>query len=199
MNLLETLQTFGVLYGSRALGVDTDKSDYDYAILLEHIRPVYSLEDIDSPRRYFKYLPEDGAYGILYKVPLPNNEVTDILILNDEDDLQVVRDAISDLQRVPTYLLQDKATRVTLYQTALKEYGWSDNTFIEPRRPRLVDLNINSPFDEAHDTNAATMQTRLRNSLIRAVEFQDTLRISNHWAYPPTIGTQFGIMPVQAT
>lgn len=132
--LKELLETKGVLFGSRALGVHQDTSDYDYAILEKDVlenQTLFRGLRLGDPERYLQNSPETPV-AIFFKAKINETESSDILVLTDEDDLQVVSDAVSDLQQVPTYMLTEKNNRIRLYQQALRHYGW--NT----RRPGLI-------------------------------------------------------------
>jgi len=127
------LETYGVEFGSRALDVHQEHSDYDYAVLSEH------LEDFCfshcNAENYFKVLPEND-YEVALKIPFKDSSV-DIIILDKAEDLEVVSKAINDLKSIPKYLLQDKLFRIDAYEKALIFYGWvdKDNTFENEDEP----------------------------------------------------------------
>lgn len=116
---LETVISKSVQFGSRPLGVHTNESDFDFAILKEDL-PDFDYKLVD-PRRYFNVLPINSKLILGYKV---NGKRMDILVLDLQTDLDVVRTVINDLINVPKYLLAQKHIRLDLYEKALLHYGW---------------------------------------------------------------------------
>ena len=122
------------MYGSKALHVDSQTSDYDIAYSKESsyiLRLLMStgLTPTD-PSEYFKVGPESGYCAFFSKVPLigsveePFARYADILVLHTDEDLDCIRSSINDLQSIPSYLLENKRTRIDLYQKALVHRGW---------------------------------------------------------------------------
>jgi len=129
MTIYDLLKDKGIMYGSRALGVHTEESDYDFAILHTDVlenKELFMDCRFGDPLKYFQTVPET-PFAMIYKTKLEVEKEmfrADILVLTDEDDLQVIVDAVSDVCDVPMYMLKDKDLRVRLYQLALENYGW---------------------------------------------------------------------------
>jgi len=117
---LETVISKSVQFGSRPLGVHSDKSDFDFAILES------DLPDFDyvlvNPKKYFNVLPEHSRLILGYKV---NNKKMDILVLKHQKDLDIIKTVMSELCNVPKYLLAQKPIRLDLYEKSLLHYGWT--------------------------------------------------------------------------
>lgn len=140
---LETIISKSVQFGSRPLGVNSENSDFDFAILEKDLPEFdYVLED---PKKYFNVLPEHSKLIINYEV---NNKKMDILVLTHQKDLDVVKNTIEDLKKVPKYLLRIKYIRVDLYEKALLHYGWKpadnipDNIKLENKHRYPVEIYI---------------------------------------------------------
>ena len=135
MELLDLLKEKGVLYGSRALNVHTEESDYDFAILHTDVlvhKELFMDAKFSDPLNHFQIVPEAPSQ-MMYKVKLYEdkdgfNNRADILVLSDEDDLQVVADAVSDVKDIPLYMLKVKKLRIQAYQLAQKNYGWQSDS-----------------------------------------------------------------------
>ena len=70
-------------------------------------------------KKYFKVFPLGNAYLI-------RKPYLDILVFENSKDLNVLSDAVHDLERVPDYILKDKSIRCLLYENSLKHYGFVD-------------------------------------------------------------------------
>lgn len=108
----------GILIGSRALGVDTENSDWDVAILAKNFPIInrINLATVDM-ENYVSALP-------LRNSSLYRGKGIDILVYDDEEDFHVVKLAINDIEMVPSYLLKNKDARVSMYTKALLHYGF---------------------------------------------------------------------------
>lgn len=123
------------MYGSRALQVNHANSDYDIAFSSESSNIVSRLMAAEvkstDPTNYFKVGPEGGYCAFFHKVPLVIDRVSpykkiyaDILVVHTDEDLDCISSSINDLRSIPSYLLEDKGTRIDLYQKALVHRGW---------------------------------------------------------------------------
>ena len=123
------------MYGSRALQVNHANSDYDIAFSSESSNIVSRLmaAGIESadPTDYFKVGPEGGYRAFFPKVLLAVDRVNpyekmyaDILVVPTDEDLDCISSSINDLRVIPSYLLENKGTRIDLYQKALVHRGW---------------------------------------------------------------------------
>ena len=124
------------MYGSRALQVNHANSDYDIAFSSESSSIVSRLMAAGAqntdPTNYFKVGPEGGYCAFFPKVPIvigrdnpyEKKMDVDILVVHTDEDLDCISSAINDLRAIPSYLLENKDTRIDLYQKALVHRGW---------------------------------------------------------------------------
>lgn len=129
--LAEILEV-GIPIGSMALGVQTKNSDYDvymtansYALLFKH-SITNNINAIDS-KNYNAIKPRDGYCKIIYKFKTADNHYCDILVLEYESDLTIIKLAMNDLATIPKYLMKDKPFRIAAFQNALLHYGFIVN------------------------------------------------------------------------
>ena len=121
------LSTEGVvLYGSRALNVNKNSSDYDLAFSYESHRMVYEYlkvnnTPISSSTSYFTSVPEAG-YHTFFQYMGEDTKI-DIIFVHNDEDLDTIRSSIQDLQSIPSYMLHDKHFRVEAYNRALQHRG----------------------------------------------------------------------------
>ena len=116
-----------VLYGSRALGVDHQKSDYDIALSYESHKHIYSwLLSANIPARtnidYFTSVPEAGYHTFFQHHA--SDFKADIIFVHNDEDLDVIRSSVRDLQSIPAYMLAHKSFRIEAYNRALQHRGW---------------------------------------------------------------------------
>lgn len=108
------LELGGVLIGSRGLGVPTDLSDYDIAILRYNLPDEYASKvSLDN---YFQVLPL-GNTSLIRKYNL------DILIYHNLSDFEAIRTAMNYVRKYPKELLKDKMFRITVFEYALIHTG----------------------------------------------------------------------------
>lgn len=127
------LNAGGVIYGSRSLHVEAEYSDYDFAFSYEEHKRVFDILvdshiDVSNPTGYFQSSPEAGYKAFFqYKGldPVSNERVkVDILFVHNDEDLDVIRSSVQDLQSIPQYMLRDKKFRIDAYNKALQDRGW---------------------------------------------------------------------------
>lgn len=116
-----------VLYGSRALNVNRNSSDYDLAFSYESHRMVYEYlkvnnTPISNSTSYFTSVPEAG-YHTFFQYMGEDTKI-DIIFVHNDEDLDVIRSSIQDLQSIPSYMLHDKHFRIEAYNRALQHRGW---------------------------------------------------------------------------
>ena len=130
------LNAGGVIYGSRSLHVEAEYSDYDFAFSYEEHKRVFDILvdshiDVSNPTGYFQSSPEAGYKAFFqYKGldPVSNERVkVDILFVHNDEDLDVIRSSVQDLQSIPQYMLRDKKFRIDAYNKALQDRGWKLN------------------------------------------------------------------------
>ena len=129
------LEASGVIYGSRGLHIESPTSDYDFAFSYEeHKNLFHTLMNYDihlnSFTDYFSSAPEAGYYAFFQYEgldPMTNKKIkVDILFVHNDEDLDVIRSSIQDLQSIPQYMLRDKKFRVDAYNKALQHRGWKE-------------------------------------------------------------------------
>ena len=127
------LNAGGVIYGSRSLHVEAEYSDYDFAFSYEEHKRVFDIlvdshSELSNPTGYFQSSPEAGYKAFFqYKGldPVSNEKVkVDILFVHNDEDLDVIRSSVQDLQSIPQYMLRDKKFRIDAYNKALQDRGW---------------------------------------------------------------------------
>lgn len=127
------LNAGGLIYGSRSLHVEAEYSDYDFAFSYEEHKRVFDILvdshiDVSNPTGYFQSSPEAGYKAFFqYKGldPVSNERVkVDILFVHNDEDLDVIRSSVQDLQSIPQYILRDKKFRIDAYNKALQDRGW---------------------------------------------------------------------------
>ena len=116
-----------VLYGSRALGVDHQKSDYDIALSYESHKHIYSWLlsaniTVSSNIDYFTSVPEAGYHTFFQHHA--SDFKADIIFVHNDEDLDVIRSSVRDLQSIPAYMLAHKTFRIEAYNRALQHRGW---------------------------------------------------------------------------
>ena len=116
-----------VLYGSRALNVNRNSSDYDLAFSYESHRVIYEYlkvnnTSISSSTSYFTSVPEAG-YHTFFQYMGEDTKI-DIIFVHNDEDLDVIRSSIQDLQSIPSYMLHNKGFRIEAYNRALQHRGW---------------------------------------------------------------------------
>ena len=192
-----------VHYGSRPLGVNTQGSDYDVALSIESHKDIFNVLvnnniPINPSIDYFTSFPEGGYYSFFrYKAKDIN---LDILFLRNNEDLDVIRSSIQDLQSIPAYMLSDKKFRISVYNKALQHRVWKKTTDTHPRRAHDDQDDSISPFSgtlqEIMSAQRATYERRRAQnaqevfmrahrdarveSIVRNVE-PDTLRRNSLW------------------
>lgn len=128
------LEANGVMYGSRGLHIEDQYSDYDFAFSYEEHKSLFNaLIRLNIPKSdstsYFSSVPEAGYHTFFQckALALSGEEVkVDILFLHNDEDLDVIRSSMQDLQSIPQYMLRDKKFRVDAYNKALQHRGWKE-------------------------------------------------------------------------
>ena len=128
---IEALQFAGaVAFGSRALNVETEESDYDFAILRSNYENLIELQpDIrETPiGKHFNVVPAYGNNTLAANVRTTNGKTTglvDILILEHPKDMQTIANAVNALKLLDLDKLRKKKYRVKQYDKALLHYGF---------------------------------------------------------------------------
>ena len=115
-----------VPFGSRALGVSTKSSDYDFAILKSNYEAMYdtALENRYPLKNYFKVVPKSGNNYMAIHSTKDGTKV-DILVLEHQSDVDIVRDAIKLVKRryISSFLCA-KTARIEAYEKALLMLGF---------------------------------------------------------------------------
>lgn len=106
-----------VMIGSRGLGLDKWE-DTDIAVLDTELPARYSEYDWFDLTKYFAVIPLGNHY--LIKTAEKDGSPVDIIVFTTVQALDNVSDAMFDMHGIPKYMLNDKDTRVHLYEMALK-------------------------------------------------------------------------------
>jgi len=111
----ELLGCGGILIGSRGLGVETEDSDWDIAILREDL-PERMRNNGVPTEKYFNLLPLGNSSLIRYWR-------VDILIYDDIEDLYALVCALDHTKQVPKQFLKHKHIRIAIFEQALIDTG----------------------------------------------------------------------------
>ena len=145
------LSTEGVvLYGSRALNVNRNSSDYDLAFSYESHRLIYEYLKVNNTpmshnTSYFSSVPEAG-YHTFFQYMGEDTKI-DIIFVHNDEDLDVIRSSIQDLQSIPSYMLYDKHFRIETYNKALQHRGWKP--IAKDQRSARIQAEQRRAFGEA--------------------------------------------------
>lgn len=122
---IEALRFAGAVeFGSRALGVHTEDSDYDFAILRSNFEQLFGKDIKAFPiKQYFDVVPPNGNNELIPKMWLGDKRV-DFLILEHPAHLDMVRRAVAYLKQLGYHSLTDKPYRIARYQKALLHEGF---------------------------------------------------------------------------
>ena len=145
-----------VLYGSRALNVNGNYSDYDLAFSYESHRRVYEYlkvnnTPISSSTSYFTSVPEAGYHTFFQYIG--KDTKIDIIFVHNDEDLDVIRSSIQDLQSIPSYMLHDKHFRIEAYNRALQHRGWKP--LVNAQRSERILSSQRRAFEEARSATVA--------------------------------------------
>lgn len=133
MNVAQTASTItvaqlrfagAVMFGSRAFGVQTSTSDYDFAILRSNYKKLIgNAIHLEKPlNNYFKVTPKKGDNTL---VRLTGTDNIDLIILEYASDVAIVQKAVNKLKNISNPArLQNKAIRIAFYEAALESYGF---------------------------------------------------------------------------
>jgi len=123
----------GVLFGSRALGVDHYDSDYDYCVLHSNLDALLETSKVGLHivplEEHFDCMPPYGL-NYLIKALKFNNDSVDLLVLEHQEHVNMMHKATSEVaSRATKLLLKDKDIRKSLYKDALLNNGFVRNTW----------------------------------------------------------------------
>lgn len=119
----ELLDCGGVLIGSRALGVETNGSDYDIAILEELLPIKYKTMPTRQVEFYFRIAPPEQGLGLIKLDGL------DIIVCPKLQHLLDIKEVFEELKLLPKGYISDKHLRIELFHRGLQLRGWSINDF----------------------------------------------------------------------
>jgi len=115
-----------VEFGSRALGVERDSSDYDFAMLRTNFTNLIAGNNhIDAivvdVSKYFEVVPAYSTCSLIVTDIAGN---TGILLLEKQSHVDIIRKSIDDMLKLPRSLYQAKPRRTELYQAILLRNGF---------------------------------------------------------------------------
>ena len=123
-----------VEFGSRALGISTRNSDYDFAILRVNYETLLGEEEYLElpPDKYFKVVPPGGKSSLVAGIPLKEGTTLDLLVVEKKEYLDIIKEAIKYMKS--TYrkdILKYKNLRIDLCEAELLHRGFikTGNTF----------------------------------------------------------------------
>ena len=116
----------GILIGSAGLEVSDDTSDYD--IVIHYDKLPQKSKDIKygnyDVRKYFKFMPPKGKAFVIRKYPLRDDITMDIIIFENENTIDDIKEVMEDLKSLPKCYLKDKFLRIQLFERGLLCKGW---------------------------------------------------------------------------
>lgn len=154
--LVVAVQQYGFLTGSRALGLDTEESDWDYLVRADHVA---HLLDIDMLRRGKKdYFPTMGI-GVAYRSRYAGGDgvvVLNILVCETEAVFQAWSTCTAQMQWILQLhpflreLCQTKSVRVAIFEELRRRAGLvPDDDPGTPEHPNITPFA--KPVDEEEE------------------------------------------------
>jgi len=120
-----------VEFGSRALGVENEYSDYDFAILRSNFEKLFENSGLPNEytiKTYFKVIPPYGNNSMArgaFTVDVGRRNIdVDLLVLEHQEHLNTIATAVSTIQVNPRRRLFIKAVRIELFEQALLKEGF---------------------------------------------------------------------------
>jgi len=111
-----------VLFGSRALGVNEEDADYDFAIYYNNFKNLVDGKHPEFPiKDYFTVIPNGKAF--LVRIVEFEADI-DIVVLRDINDLTTIKRSIDELKNIDSRKLKHKKFRVKEYEKALLRNGF---------------------------------------------------------------------------
>ena len=155
INIAKLRFSGAVEIGSKALGVSTEHSDNDFVMLRKHFHELtnglYEKDEL-SINNYFTVYPKTGKNTMIHKM-WTDDGLTDILLLEHESDLEIVRSAMESLKRFSKSVLSNKCQRIALFEEALLARG-----FKEPWCRRLAKLVLDFRRSKDHRKHLSIMR-----------------------------------------
>jgi len=128
---IEEMQENYTLFGSRALDVADELSDYDFAISLKEFSKLNKENRLPEGcyvdiMKYMQALPHNPVelYSIQLEDKNENVYLVDLLIFECPLDVEVIKKSIKALQQYPKQMLIYKCERVKLYNEQLVKNGF---------------------------------------------------------------------------
>jgi len=113
-------QDSSFLIGSRALGVDTEASDYDIAITLEDFKKSNILAA--KVNKSYNYTTSPLLmYSKLYTL-----KNIDIFVFTDKTKLLKLKETYNFMARLPKFLVSNKISRIIVFRLSLYYKGFYD-------------------------------------------------------------------------
>ena len=119
-----------VMIGSRALGINKEKSDTDLCVLKDEVSIELMSELILSPDILPRQLYTDSIlmlFSSLYKV----GDV-DVFMFTEPEKLLILKDTIVALNQLPKWLLKIKWVRVKLFRYIASKKGFLNDHSTRP-------------------------------------------------------------------
>lgn len=126
---IATILSNGVQFGSTALGVQSVNSDWDVYMIKSTFQTLFKKhknieEQLVGSHVYSNLLPPNDTCKILYKYKTIDNHYCDILVVEKQETLELMKLVMQDMKKIPQYMLKDKAFRIAAFQEAQIHYGF---------------------------------------------------------------------------
>jgi len=114
-----------LLIGSRGLGVEDKKSDYDVAILRSNLPNNLDWLVTSNIKNYFNVLPLNNAGLVRLTCTTPK---MDIIIFEDQADMEVIKYALEETKKISKTIIKNKYLRVKIFEEFLLSKGFKAST-----------------------------------------------------------------------
>jgi hypothetical protein len=138
-----------VFIGSRVLNCFKDDSDYDICCTLEVAQNIIQEHHINLDKhpmeKYMNIVPLGNGW-VIRKLPVDDysNITVDLVIFEEQKHLDIMKIGIFEMQKIPTYLIEDKCYRIEFFERILIHLGFKKSNWIENENPLI---NIEPPKD----------------------------------------------------
>ena len=124
MKKADLVELGAVLIGSRAFGVASESSDWDYAVCLEKVNDILP-DSTFSMKEYFQYVPPMGNNLVALKWKL-EDAIVDVLVYEKQSDVDTLKKIVAELSVIPTYIMSEKYLRILLFEKAMSVHGFTE-------------------------------------------------------------------------
>ena len=129
MKKADLVELGAVLIGSRAFGVESEGSDWDYAVCLEKVDGILPDSTFDM-EKYFGYVPPMGNNLVALKWEL-EDAIVDVLVYEKQSDVDTLKRIVTELSVIPAYIMSERYLRILLFEKAMSVNGFITINTIE--------------------------------------------------------------------